>query len=312
MTDIELIVVDNGSTDHSVNVLEEVQQSLPFPLHVLPNSTNRGFGFATNQGIRRASAPWIATLNNDTRPEAEWMERLLSTTDSKSRVGSIGSKLLRANAPSQIDSAGIAMDWMGIAWDHQGGELDDTADDNVREIFGPCAGAALYSRAMLNEIGLFDGEFFAYLEDVDLSWRARLAGWQAVLQPQARVLHAHSSTLGHDSPRKRFLLARNKVWLLVKNYPTQDLARHLPGILLYDAAATLYGIAQKRDAISLRGRMTGLAKLPRFLGKRRRIQSKWDDVTNWRKAVSANVAPWSVSQRYQHLQQTRSSTSGQD
>ena len=159
---------------------------------------------------------------------------------------------------------------------------------------------------MLKEIGLFDGDFFAYMEDVDLAWRARLAGWRAVLQPQARALHTHSATLGDDSPQKRFYLARNKVWLLAKNYPAADLTRRLPGILFYDTAATLYGMAMQRDCVSLRGRMAGMVRLPSFLGKRHEIQTRWRDVDNWRSAVSPSVPPWRVSQRYRHLRQTPS------
>jgi len=301
--DFDLYVVDNGSTDNSLALLSEKASGLPFNTYIIENNSNLGFGPATNQGIRASSAPWIATLNNDTRPEPDWLERILEATTSMNRVGMVGSKLLRDQDPTQIDSAGIAMDWMGIAWDWRGGEDDDPGESTIQEIFGPCAGAALYSRTMLTEVGLFDDNFFAYLEDVDLAWRARLAGWQAVLQPSARALHAHSATLGDASPLKRFLLARNKVWLLAKNYPCMDLICHLPGILLYDTAATLYGMYTWRDSVSLRGRLAGVAGILPFLRQRRQSFSQWHDMVNWRDAVSPNVAPWQVSDRYAHLEQ---------
>lgn len=303
ISDFELIVVDNGSSDSSRQILQAAADRLPFKLDVLNNPANRGFGPATNQGIMAGRAPWVATLNNDTRPEADWLEQMLAATQRDKGVGMVASKLLRAQNPQQIDSAGIAMDWMGIAWDLRGGELDEPLETHIQDVFGPCAGAALYSRTMLNEVGLFDGDFFAYLEDVDLAWRARLAGYQAILQPSARALHAHSATLGDDSPVKRYLLGRNKVWLLAKNYPRKDLLRHLLGILSYDCAATLYGTVQHRDGFTLRGRMAGIAKLPYFLGKRRTIQRRFREVDNWRHSVSPAVVPWRVANRYAHLQQ---------
>ncbi len=303
--DFELIVVDNSSVDASLSILDKAKNRTPFQMSVLRNLRNLGFGPPTNQGIRRSRAPWIATLNNDTRPEPEWLERMLDAAGpGAARTGMVGAKLLRAQNPSQIDSAGIAVDWTGIAWDWRGGEADDVSESTPLSIFGPCAGAALYSRAMLDEIGLFDEDFFAYMEDVDLAWRARLAGWGAVLQPQARVLHAHSATLGDASPRKRYLLARNKVWLLVKDYPAPDVARRLPAIVAYDAMATLYGMSTRADFASLRGRAAAMRRLPYFLEKRRRIQSRWRDVDNWRRAVSPMEAPWAVSSRYAHLRHT--------
>ena len=305
--DFELIVVDNGSADDSGAILAAAHARLPFPLHVIRNSRNLGFGPATNQGMRRAAAGWIATLNNDTRPEPAWLEHMLAAAQG-SHMGMIGSKLLRAQNPTQIDSAGIALDWTGIAWDWRGGEADDGTEQSPVTIFGPCAGAAFYARAMLDEIGMFDEDFFAYLEDVDLAWRARLAGWQAHLQPQARALHAHSSTLGDASPRKRFLLARNKVWLLVKNYPGPDLYRNLPAILAYDTMATVYGVVTRGDVAALRGRVAGLARLPDFLTKRRHIQARWQDVDNWRRSVSPVEMPWAVSRRYAHLQHAHTSS----
>ncbi len=302
-SNFELFVVDNGSVDSSRKILQAVQGQLPFSLSVICNSINRGFGPATNQGIVSGSAPWVATLNNDTRPEADWLEQMLIAVESSAGAGMVASKLLRLQNPQQIDSTGIAMDHMGIAWDRRGGEMDSPVEADIEPVFGPCAGAALYSRHMLNRIGLFDGDFFAYLEDVDLAWRARLAGYEAMVQPKARALHVHSATLGDSSPVKRYLLGRNKVWLIAKNYPIRVLMRHLAGIVTYDLAATLYGTVQHRDGVTLRGRMAGMAKLPYFLGKRRDIQRRFRDVDNWRAAVSPTVAPWRVANRYADLQQ---------
>jgi GT2 family glycosyltransferase len=157
---------------------------------------------------------------------------------------------------------------------------------------------------MLDEVGTLDEDFFAYMEDVDLAWRARLAGWRCLLQPQARVLHDHSATFGHSSPRKRFLLARNKVWLIVKNYPNPWFARNLPLLLAYDAMAASYGAMTERDGVAWQGRLAGLRQLRRFWRKRREIQRHWHDVDNWQRGMSPMVAPWRVTHRFAHLATT--------
>ena len=242
-------------------------------------------------------------LNNDTRPEPAWLERLLAPVGEKD-LGMVASKLLRSSHPDQIDSAGIAVDWTGIAWDWRGGETDRVNEANVMEIFGPCGGAALYARRMLEELGGFDEDFFAYLEDVDLAWRGRLAGWRCLFQPQARVLHAHSATLGDASPFKRFLLGRNKVWLLIKDYPDPWFARYLPIILGYDLLATGYGLVRRQDMASLHGRVAGLRGSRRFWAKRRHVQRTWRNVENWRRSMAPVALPWRVPKRYAHLDQT--------
>jgi GT2 family glycosyltransferase len=157
---------------------------------------------------------------------------------------------------------------------------------------------------MLDEVGAFDEDFFAYMEDVDLAWRARLAGWRCVLQPQARVLHDHSATLGHTSPRKRFLLGRNKVWLLIKNYPNPWFAANLPLLLIYDALAASYGLMTQHDAVAWQGRLAGLRQAKRFWRKRREIHRHWRDTNTWRQGMSPMVAPWRVTQRFAHLAAT--------
>ncbi|MCC6457396.1 MAG: glycosyltransferase family 2 protein [Caldilineaceae bacterium] len=301
LRDFEVVFVDNGSGDGSLSNAEQLARRHGLPLRAVRNETNRGFAPACNQGIAAANARWLVLLNNDTRPEPVWLEMLVNTASGAPGVGMVASKMLRAAHPEQIDSAGIAVDWMGIVWDWRGGQLDQPDEREVVEVFGPCGGAALYSREMLDAVGAFDEDFFAYMEDVDLAWRARLAGWRCLLQPQARVLHDHSATLGHTSPRKRFLLGRNKVWLLVKNYPNPWFARHLPLLLAYEGMAATYGAVAQRDGVAWQGRLAGLRQLPRFWRKRREIQRHWRNVENWQQGMSPAVAPWRVNERFAHL-----------
>ena len=301
----ELIFVDNGSTDGSAALVEQGCAAYGIPLQMIRNGENRGFAPACNQGLALSRAPFVAMLNNDTRPEPAWLQALLDAAESGGSaagpVGMVASKMLRAQTPGEIDSAGIAVDWAGIAWDWRGGEVDQPEETELMEIFGPCGGAALYRRDLLTALGGFDADFFAYLEDVDLAWRARLAGWRCLFQPQARLLHAHSATLGDASPRKRFLLGRNKVWLLAKNLPDADLRQHGAAIAAYDALAVGNGAATRGDFAALRGRLAGLAGLGSIWPKRRQVQAQTTDVENWRRFMTPRVPPWDVPARYRHL-----------
>lgn len=302
--DFELVFIDNGSHDGSAELVAQGCTAYGLRLTLVRNADNRGFAPACNQGIAAADprTQAIVMINNDTRPEPAWLEQLLAAADNSQRVGMVASKMLRAHRPDQIDSAGIAVDWAGIAWDRYGGAPDDPSEHEPVEIFGPCGGAALYTRALLDDVGGFDPAFFAYLEDVDLAWRARLRGWRCLLAPQARILHAHSATLGDASPFKRYLLGRNKVWLLAKNLPDADLARRGPTMLGYDVLATGYGVATRGDFAAARGRLAGWAMLPALWPKRRAVQESILDADNWRRFMLPTVAPWQVPQRYAHLE----------
>lgn len=301
--DWQVIVVDNGSTDGSV---EWAARKFP-QARLICNKTNLGFAAANNQAIRASDAPYIVTLNNDTRVDPRWLEALVTAADEHPDVGMCMSKMLFADRPQVINSTGINLDPAGIAWDRQGGEPDDGRETQPVEILGPCAGAALYRRAMLDQIGLFDEDFFAFLEDVDLAWRARLAGWRCLYVPMARVYHVHSATAIEGSPFKNRLLGRNKVWLIAKNYPAPRLLLYLPLILLYDGAAVLYTLIVRRDISSLQGRLEGLAKLPAMWRKRRAIQAMYRESLDrgrpWHRALSPLALPWQVPDRYKHLRQ---------
>jgi GT2 family glycosyltransferase len=299
--DFELIFIDNASTDGSVPLMQRLCAESSLPITLLVNERNLGFAPACNQGIRVAQGRWIALLNNDAFPEPGWLEHLWAAAHSSPRLGMIAAKLLFAHQPERINSAGIAIDRAGIAWDWRGGEMDQPDESSPVEIFGPCGGAALYSRQMLDQLDGFDEDFFAYLEDVDLAWRAQLAGWRCVLEPKARVYHVHSATLGDGSPFKNYLLGRNKIWLITKNYPNPWLLLYLPAILGYDLLSVLVNALRSRNFSALRGRLAALAGLPRFLQKRRQIQARPRHSENWQALMAPLALPTAVMKRYAHL-----------
>lgn len=299
-TDFEVIMVDNGSTDGSVEWVAE-----HFPLvRMICNETNVGFAAGNNQAIRASQAEFVVTLNNDTRVEPDWLASLVAAVEEDPSVGMCASKMLFADQSEIINSTGISLDPVGIAWDRRGGEPDDGVEAAPVKVFGPCAGAALYRRTMLDQVGLFDEDFFAYLEDVDLAWRARLAGWHCLYVPQARVYHVHSATAGEGSPFKNRLLGRNKVWTIAKNYgPGGRLLLYLPLILLYDLAAVLYALVVRRDFSPLQGRLEGLRGLPGIWRRRREVQAlrRENRGQPWYRYLSPLIPPWRVPARYRHL-----------
>jgi GT2 family glycosyltransferase len=299
--DFEIVVVDNGSKDGSVPFLEE-----HFPqVRVIVNQENLGFAAANNQAIRATDSEFVATLNNDTEVEPNWLEELVRAAETNGRIGACASKMLFAHDPGMINSTGIALDRAGIAWDRRGGEQDDSTETGTIEVFGACAGAALYRRAMLDEIGLFDEAFFAYLEDVDLAWRAQWANWKTLFVPTARVLHFHSGTGKEGSRFKNWHLGRNKVWAIVKNYPwPQMVLWYLPIILLYDLASIPYTLIWRGDWGAVLGRLAGLAKLGTAWKAYQAVRplrqiSGWQMVSR----MAPLAPPWIVWQRYAHLRE---------
>lgn len=302
--DREVIVVDNGSVDGSLTWLRETHPSV----RLIANTQNCGFAAPVNQGIDASDSPYVAVLNNDTEPSPRWLASLLEAAESDERVGMCASRMMFADQPNTINSTGICVDRVAIAWDRRGGEAGDDRETEPVEVFGACAGAGLYRREMLQEVGLFDEDFFAYLEDVDLAWRARRLGWRCLYVPSAHVLHRHSATGEEGSPFKSFHLGRNKVWLVIKNYPFGPLWYCVPLVVLYDLAAALYALVARHDVHALRGRLVGLRAAREMWAKRRRAEQSVSSVQAGRLDLpwlERPPWPWRIPHRYKHLETRR-------
>lgn len=288
--DYDLWLVDNGSIDASGLMLADLERSrhakwltsapasapaalMPSLARVIRNKANLGFAVGNNQAMRLCLGQYkyVALLNNDAIADVDWLGNLVETAGaSEPTMGMVASTMLFSHAPHLAASAGISVHTDGVALD-RGVGLPSRALERAGTVpvFGPSAGAALYKSAMLRDVGLFDERFFSYLEDADLAWRARGRGWRALHNPHARVLHEYSATGGHNSPFKRALLSRNRVWLLYKNMPTPLLIRFAPLIMRYDTLALLNAVLQ-RDVYSIKGRMQALAALPLWAESRRK------------------------------------------
>lgn len=248
-----IIVVDNGSTDASLALL-----AARYPeVRALPYRKNLGFAGGMNAGIAASRGEIVVALNNDTIPRPDWLALLVAPLEADPRLGATMSTMVFAHAPATIAAAGITVHRNGLALDDLLGAPLAALPDTPRPIFGPTGGAAAYNRAMLDDIGHFDEDFFLYLEDVDLAWRAQLRGWSSLHVPGAIVDHLYSASSGQGSPTKRYHLARNRLWVLRKNLPGAILRRYGLAIIAYDLAAVLHALLT-RDCAGLHGRLDGL------------------------------------------------------
>jgi hypothetical protein len=263
--DFEVIVVDNGSQDGSCEYVEE-----EFPqVRIVENEDNLGFAGGVNSGISIARGEQILTLNNDTVAERDFLEKLAQAVGSDGRVGMWAPKMLFLDG--RINSTGICISRSGAAWDRGMGEEDLGQYDVGCEVFGPSGGAALYRRAMLDEIGLFDEDFFAYMEDVDLAFRGQLAGWRCLYVPGAVVRHLHGGTAGFGSDLSVYYGNRNVLWYPVKDFPLGLLISSLPWIVGRSLAVIPYYALRGQGRTILRAKADGLAGVPRMLRKRKEV-----------------------------------------
>ncbi|MEW6635336.1 MAG: glycosyltransferase family 2 protein [Actinomycetota bacterium] len=268
--DFETVLVDNGSTDGSLELLAR-----EFPeARVVVLGENRGFAAAANAGIAATEAEYVVLLNNDTEQDPGWLEALVRAADAHPEAGSFASKLVDFHDRRLLDGAGDALRLSGLPYRLGHGEVDRGQFDAPAGVFGACAAAALYRRGMLEEVGLFDEDFGSYCEDGDLAFRARLAGYGCLYVPGAVVYHMGSaSTGGKRSEAATRLGTRNSISLLVKNLPLSVVPHVLPFFLLGQLARLLTAAATG----TLRAHLEGLAgawrQLPLTLKKRRAIQA---------------------------------------
>lgn len=269
---IEIIIVDNGSADDSVDYVKK-----EFPsVRLIICKENLGFAKGNNIGIKESKGELIATLNNDTEVVPEWIEKLVNVMNSDKNIGMCASKMLFMKNRGIINSTGLCISRSGACWDRGMSEYDIGQYDTIEDIFGPCAGAAMYRRAMFEEIGLFDEDFYAYMEDTDLAFRGRLAGWKCIYVPDAIVYHVHGGTAGYMSDYTVYYGNRNIIWYPIKNFPTWILIICLPWIIGRNIAIIPYYILKGYGKVILRSKVDGIKGIPRMIVKRSQNKNKGD------------------------------------
>jgi N-acetylglucosaminyl-diphospho-decaprenol L-rhamnosyltransferase len=224
LEDFEAVIVDNASTDGSADAL--LLPDARFSL--LRNAENVGFAAANNIGAEGCEAPWLATLNPDTVAEPDWLQEMHLGTERHANVVMLGATLLSADDPSIVDGFGDVLSIAGIAWRFGSGSPAASLPPRDREVFSPCAAAALYRREAFERVGGFDPSFFCYLEDVDLAFRLRLTGERCIQLRNARVRHRISAISGELSAFTLFHSFRNRLWLLLKCMPLPLLLVSVP------------------------------------------------------------------------------------
>lgn len=223
--DFKVLVVDNGSSDGSVEWLKE---------HRIPSvflTENTGFTGAVNVGIRAADTPYVLLLNNDTAVEPHFVEAMERAMSRSEKIFSASGKMIQMHHPDLMDDAGDMYSVLGWAFQRGVGRSSKKYNRPCR-VFTACAAAAIYRRKVFEEIGLFDDMHFAYLEDIDVGYRAKLYGYDNIYCPEAVVYHVGSATSGSKyNPFKVRLAARNGIYLNYKNMPGWQLALNSPFLL---------------------------------------------------------------------------------
>ena len=270
-----VIVVDDASTDDSAGFVRRLMPEAT----VLALSRNAGLAVAVNQGIAAGNAPLVALLNNDTEPEPDWLAALVAAARRHPEAGAVASKLRLFDRRDTLHSAGDTYSVRGLPGNRGVWQRDVGQFEHEEEVFGACAGAALYRRAALEAVAAVDGavldpRFFMYCEDVDLSWRLRLRGYAIVYAPEALVYHRLSATGG--GPLASYYVARNTLAVLIKDVPSSILRRNLARIVLAQLSGALVTVPHLGEPAA-RARLRGLAAFPRLLPtllrQRRRIQA---------------------------------------
>lgn len=271
--DFEIIVVDNASTDGSREWLTCEHPEV----RLVALDQNYGFARACNEGIRSARGEIIALLNNDTEVEPGWLEEVASAFERHPEAGLVASKMLLFEQRDTLHTAGDLYHANGTPGNRGVWQKDGPEYDVEQYVFSACGGSAAYRRKMLDEIGLLDEDFFFSCEDVDLAWRAQLAGWKCLYAPRAVVYHKLSATGG--GAIASFYDGRNFIYLLVKDVPGSVWRRHWREIvgeqfrIAWTAlrAGLRGGVAARAR---LRGQLAGLRAIPRLLPKRCEVQAR--------------------------------------
>lgn len=276
--DFHILVVDNGSTDGSVEVLKE-----EFPqVEAVFLTENTGFAPAVNRGLERTKTPYGLLLNNDTTVEPDFVQKMEEAMEIHKDAFSVSAKMLMMQDKSLIDGAGDLYCALGWAFALGKGKKADENYTKPARIFSSCGGAVIYRMELFKEVGLFDENHFAYLEDVDVGYRARIAGYSNWYEPSAVVYHAGSGFSGSRyNEFKVNLSSRNSIYLVLKNMPFLQIIINLPFLLLGFLTKTVFFVKKGYGHTYCKGLMKGFALYFSKEGKNHKVSFKWKNLLHY-------------------------------
>lgn len=262
----QVVVVENGSSDNSAEIIKK-----KFPAATLLEfPDNAGFAGGVNRGIQYAleqGATYIALFNNDAVADKNWLKNLVRTAKENPKAGIVTSKILRDDR-KHLDSTGDFYTVWGLPFPRGRNQEDKGQFDNLQDVFGASGGASLYRAELFQQIGLFDEDFFAYYEDVDVSFRAQMAGWKVRYQPEAVVYHGLSKTSGKLGDFARYHSAKNFLLLYARNMPRKLYWKYLIPFTLQFGRMAITAIARRKLGVFLKGSWAAV----KLHGKTRRVR----------------------------------------
>jgi len=276
-SDFHIIVVDNGSKDGSKEVISEEYPAA----ELIPLPENTGFCHAVNVGIQAGRTPYVLLLNNDTKVLPGFIKHLEEAMEESENIFSVNPLMLTMQDENIVDNAGIRYCVLGWAFDRGKGK---TASDftEKRDVFAACGGASLYRREVFERIGLFDENHFAYLEDVDIGYRARIFGYRNVYEPRAKVVHAGSGTSGSRyNEFKTRLSSANNAYLIGKNMPLLQLILNFPFLVFGFLVKTLFFTKRKMGMLYVKGYFEGIKRCFTEEGKLHKVPFRWKNLKNY-------------------------------
>lgn len=269
--DFATVVVDNNSTDSSVAAIRAQHPDV----QVLVLERNAGFAGGVNHALRsHAPGALVALLNPDAFPAVDWLEKLVAAAHSHPEFAAFGSRMFSDAEQQHLDGVGDAYHVSGLPWRQGHGCRNSAQHDQAREIFAPCAAAALYRRSALEAVGLLDEDYFLYVEDVDLGFRLRLAGYRALYIPLASIQHVGSAFVGRNSDFQVYHGHRNLVWVYVKNMPGALFWLFLPLHIALNLVTLVWFGLRGKGGLMLRAKRDALLGIPNYWAKRQAVQKQ--------------------------------------
>lgn len=269
--DFEVILIDNGSCEQGVDGLEQKYSELVLRVEHL--TSNLGFAKANNLGAHLARGKWLALLNSDAFPKADWLEKILDAAHRRPAFTFFSSRQIQFNQPNILDGSGDEYHISGLAWRRYYNYPAQIYGLKEEEVFSACGAAAIYDRDEFLRVGGFDESYFSYFEDVDLSFRLRLAGGRCLYVPEAEVDHVGSASAGKASDFVIYHGHRNMVWTFFKNMPGYLFWGYLPLHILMNFFFIVSFFLKGKGATIWRAKRDAFYRLPAIIPKRREIQS---------------------------------------